>query len=105
MTFGLCAEADFRAEEIEDRGADGSAFTFISPEGRATSGAFARWAAQRDERACRVRRGKCLGNWRARSRRGIAEHGAGSHARRSFTFRRRIYRHQRLLQLESRGDD
>jgi UDP-N-acetylmuramoyl-tripeptide--D-alanyl-D-alanine ligase len=35
VTFGLSAEAEFRAEEIEDRGADGSAFTFISPVGRA----------------------------------------------------------------------
>jgi UDP-N-acetylmuramoyl-tripeptide--D-alanyl-D-alanine ligase len=35
VTFGLSPKADFRAEAIEDRGADGSAFDFISPEGRA----------------------------------------------------------------------
>jgi len=35
VTFGLNANANFRAEEIEDRGAEGSAFTLISPEGPA----------------------------------------------------------------------
>jgi len=35
VTFGVGATADFRAEEIEDRGAEGSAFTLISPEGSA----------------------------------------------------------------------
>jgi UDP-N-acetylmuramoyl-tripeptide--D-alanyl-D-alanine ligase len=34
VTFGLFAKADFRAEAVEDRGADGSVFTFTSPEGR-----------------------------------------------------------------------
>jgi UDP-N-acetylmuramoyl-tripeptide--D-alanyl-D-alanine ligase len=34
-TFGLGVAADFRAEDIEDRGAEGSAFTFVAPEGRA----------------------------------------------------------------------
>ena len=34
VTFGLGAGADFRAEQIEDRGAGGSAFTLISPAGR-----------------------------------------------------------------------
>ena len=33
ITFGVAKSANFRAEEIEDRGADGSAFTFISPQG------------------------------------------------------------------------
>jgi UDP-N-acetylmuramoyl-tripeptide--D-alanyl-D-alanine ligase len=35
VTFGLSHKADFRAEAIEDRGADGSSFKFISPDGRA----------------------------------------------------------------------
>lgn len=35
ITFGLSAAANFRAEEIEDRGADGSVFTLVAPEGRA----------------------------------------------------------------------
>jgi UDP-N-acetylmuramoyl-tripeptide--D-alanyl-D-alanine ligase len=35
VTFGVGARAEFRAEEIEDRGAEGSAFTFVAPEGRA----------------------------------------------------------------------
>jgi len=35
VTFGVGTGADFRAEEIEDRGAEGSAFTFVAPEGRA----------------------------------------------------------------------
>jgi UDP-N-acetylmuramoyl-tripeptide--D-alanyl-D-alanine ligase len=35
VTFGMQAHADFRAEAIEDFGAEGSAFTFIAPEGRA----------------------------------------------------------------------
>ncbi len=35
ITFGVAKSANFRAEEIEDRGADGSAFTFISPQGAA----------------------------------------------------------------------
>jgi len=35
VTFGTGKAADFRAEEIEDRGAEGSAFTFVAPEGRA----------------------------------------------------------------------
>lgn len=35
VTFGLSPDADFRAEAIEDRGADGSVFTLVAPEGRA----------------------------------------------------------------------
>ena len=35
LTFGLGEGAQFRAENIIDRGADGSAFDFISPAGRA----------------------------------------------------------------------
>jgi UDP-N-acetylmuramoyl-tripeptide--D-alanyl-D-alanine ligase len=33
VTFGVSPRADFRADEIEDRGAEGSAFTLISPGG------------------------------------------------------------------------
>jgi UDP-N-acetylmuramoyl-tripeptide--D-alanyl-D-alanine ligase len=35
ITFGLSREADFRAAEVEDRGAQGAAFDCISPAGRA----------------------------------------------------------------------
>jgi UDP-N-acetylmuramoyl-tripeptide--D-alanyl-D-alanine ligase len=35
VSFGVTARADFRAERIEDRGAEGSSFTLVSPEGRA----------------------------------------------------------------------
>ncbi len=35
VTFGMRAHADFRAIEIEDCGAEGAAFTFVAPEGRA----------------------------------------------------------------------
>jgi UDP-N-acetylmuramoyl-tripeptide--D-alanyl-D-alanine ligase len=35
VTFGFASSADFRAEQIDDRGADGSVFDFIAPEGRA----------------------------------------------------------------------
>jgi UDP-N-acetylmuramoyl-tripeptide--D-alanyl-D-alanine ligase len=35
VTFGMQARAGFRAEAIEDLGAEGSAFTFVAPEGRA----------------------------------------------------------------------
>jgi UDP-N-acetylmuramoyl-tripeptide--D-alanyl-D-alanine ligase len=35
IRFGANPRAEFRAESIEDRGLDGSAFDFISPEGRA----------------------------------------------------------------------
>ena len=35
LTFGLDAPADFRAENIDDRGMDGSEFDFAGPEGRA----------------------------------------------------------------------
>ncbi|HXQ98111.1 MAG TPA: UDP-N-acetylmuramoyl-tripeptide--D-alanyl-D-alanine ligase [Candidatus Limnocylindrales bacterium] len=35
VTFGISPTADFRAEAIEDRGADGSVFTLVGPEGRA----------------------------------------------------------------------
>jgi UDP-N-acetylmuramoyl-tripeptide--D-alanyl-D-alanine ligase len=35
VTFGVGVSAEFRAEEIEDRGAEGSAFTFVAPEGSA----------------------------------------------------------------------
>jgi UDP-N-acetylmuramoyl-tripeptide--D-alanyl-D-alanine ligase len=35
VTFGVGAAADFRAEEIEDRGAEGSAFTLVASQGRA----------------------------------------------------------------------
>lgn len=34
IRFGTKAQAEFRAESIEDRGLDGSAFDFVSPEGR-----------------------------------------------------------------------
>ena len=35
VTFGFDADADFRAENIDDRGMDGSEFDFVGPEGRA----------------------------------------------------------------------
>jgi UDP-N-acetylmuramoyl-tripeptide--D-alanyl-D-alanine ligase len=35
LTFGFAAEAQFRAEKIEDRGAEGSTFDFVWPGGRA----------------------------------------------------------------------
>ena len=35
VTFGFSSGADFRAENIDDRGADGSEFDFIGPEARA----------------------------------------------------------------------
>jgi UDP-N-acetylmuramoyl-tripeptide--D-alanyl-D-alanine ligase len=35
LTFGCAAGAQFRAEGIEDRGAEGTAFEFVSPQGRA----------------------------------------------------------------------
>ncbi len=35
LTFGLSAAAEFRAEAVEDRGVEGSAFDFVSPAGRA----------------------------------------------------------------------
>jgi UDP-N-acetylmuramoyl-tripeptide--D-alanyl-D-alanine ligase len=35
VTFGVSPGAEFRAEEIEDRGAEGSTFTLVGPEGRA----------------------------------------------------------------------
>ena len=35
LTFGFAPAAEFRAEAIEDRGAEGSAFDFVSPAGRA----------------------------------------------------------------------
>src|SRR4029077_20676297 len=34
LTFGLSSGADFRAEHIDDRGAEGSEFDFIGPTGR-----------------------------------------------------------------------
>jgi UDP-N-acetylmuramoyl-tripeptide--D-alanyl-D-alanine ligase len=35
VTFGFSSAADFRAERIDDRGADGGEFDFIAPAGRA----------------------------------------------------------------------
>ena len=35
LTFGLSSAAEFRAEAVEDLGAEGSAFQFVSPTGRA----------------------------------------------------------------------
>jgi UDP-N-acetylmuramoyl-tripeptide--D-alanyl-D-alanine ligase len=35
VTFGFSKGADFHAEQIDDRGADGSEFDFIGPQGRA----------------------------------------------------------------------
>ncbi len=35
VTFGFSSGADFRAERIDDRGADGSEFDFVGPTGRA----------------------------------------------------------------------
>src|SRR6202521_3788191 len=35
VTFGVAERADFRAENIQDRGLDGSEFDFLFPEGRA----------------------------------------------------------------------
>src|SRR5262249_4319121 len=34
LTFGFSPAAQFRAEKIEDRGAEGSEFDFVSPAGR-----------------------------------------------------------------------
>ncbi len=34
LTFGMAAGAQFRAERIEDRGAEGTRFEFVSPQGR-----------------------------------------------------------------------
>jgi UDP-N-acetylmuramoyl-tripeptide--D-alanyl-D-alanine ligase len=36
LTFGFSSAAQFRAESITDRGAEGSEFDFVSPEGRAS---------------------------------------------------------------------
>ena len=36
LTFGFSPAAQFRAENVVDRGAEGSTFDFISPQGRAT---------------------------------------------------------------------
>jgi UDP-N-acetylmuramoyl-tripeptide--D-alanyl-D-alanine ligase len=35
VTFGVAGRADFRAENIQDRGLNGSEFDFLGPEGRA----------------------------------------------------------------------
>jgi UDP-N-acetylmuramoyl-tripeptide--D-alanyl-D-alanine ligase len=35
VTFGVAERADFRAENIQDRGLDGTEFDFLGPEGRA----------------------------------------------------------------------
>jgi UDP-N-acetylmuramoyl-tripeptide--D-alanyl-D-alanine ligase len=35
ISYGIENKADFRAEKIEDRGADGSSFDFVGPQGRA----------------------------------------------------------------------
>ena len=35
VTFGVAGRGDFRAENIQDRGLDGSEFDFLGPEGRA----------------------------------------------------------------------
>jgi UDP-N-acetylmuramoyl-tripeptide--D-alanyl-D-alanine ligase len=35
VTFGVAARADFRAENIQDRGLEGTEFDFLGPEGRA----------------------------------------------------------------------
>src|ERR1019366_4097940 len=35
VTFGFASHADFRAENMDDRGTDGNEFDFVGPAGRA----------------------------------------------------------------------
>src|SRR6266550_4726461 len=66
LTYGIEKPAFFTAQEIEDRGALGSAFDYVSPEGRvrlARRRAYGT-SARRKHRACfsRCARRRCAGN-------------------------------------------
>ncbi len=53
LSFGMSAKADFRAENIEDRGAEGSSFDFVWPSsGKVASGEWPFGSAQ-DKRVAR----------------------------------------------------
>ncbi len=104
LPLELALRANFRAEEIEDRGAEGSAFTFISPAGRArlelslagrhnVTNALGALAAASE-----------FGITAAEAARSFAANEACRDARRNFAFRRWIDGDQRLLQLEPDGD-
>ena len=103
IRFGTSADAEFRAEAIEERGIEGSEFDFVSPGGRtrlelpligrhnvmnalAALAAASVWGIGADE-----------------AKRSVSRRSASGQARRSGALRGRIYGHQRFLQFESHG--
>jgi UDP-N-acetylmuramoyl-tripeptide--D-alanyl-D-alanine ligase len=50
LTFGFGADAQFRAEKIEDRGAEGSAFDFVGPDAQGDRAAVAAGGEKRRTR-------------------------------------------------------
>ena len=83
FAFGTSARAEFRAEAIEERGIEGSAFDFVLPGGRARLESAADWAAQCDECPGGACGGERLGHWRGGSEGRVPEARAGGQARRS----------------------
>lgn len=101
--FGESHAADFRAENIEDRGIRGTAFDFVWPQGTAAPGTPARRAPQRGQRPGGAGCGKRVGSGRDRSAGSFPAAAARRNARRNRGVRGGVYGDRRQLQLESAG--
>ena len=101
LRFGLSDSAEFRAENIEDRGVEGSGFDYESPEELGRLRLPLAWAAQRFERARGSGGGERMGNRRRRGQGSVAEAAARIDARRVLEICLGVSGDQRLLQLES----
>ncbi len=108
VTYGVKEPADFRAENIQDRGLAGTEFDFYFGVGPRAAALASCWSPQHFKRAWRSCGGKRLGNWRARSGRSVSETRSHRNARAHSALRVWLYGDQRLLQLEptrSASDD
>ena len=94
LTFGFSPAAQFRAENVVDRGAEGSTFDFISPQGRAHDGVAAAGTPQHRQRAGCAGSGQRLGYRSRRSGRRVSASGRRRNARPPAALRRGLRRDQ-----------
>ncbi len=104
LTYGIDAAAFFSAENIEDRGALGSAFDYVSPEGRVRLDLSLPGRHAISERAGGAGGGQRLGHWRGGSAaKFFAQLRAPAMRGRAAAIFKWGGTDQRQLQLESRG--
>ena len=92
---GSGTRAEFRAENIEERGVSGSAFDFVSPAGRARLELPLDRASQRDERQSRRSQRQASGASRGRRTARVPHSAARGQTRRSGQISGRLYGNQR----------